>query len=186
MRGRGPGSGLNEKTGPDVGSRLHSGGAEGIRTPGLVTASHARSQLRHSPKNANELKVLRVQPEPLRPSARMSYTQPAPGSSRKKSPSAEPRAERGEPRVVFRTSLPLCPSPRVPFGFASIRLARRHPPRVPSESSLGSLWPRIHEGSGHWVSRRSAHGSRLSSSPSLCQWPRLSAHGSRLVEGLSP
>ena len=36
------------------------GGAEGIRTPDLLTASQARSQLRHSPRNADELKVLRL------------------------------------------------------------------------------------------------------------------------------
>ena len=34
-----------------------SGGAGGIRTPGLLTASQARSQLRHSPGNTDELKV---------------------------------------------------------------------------------------------------------------------------------
>ena len=39
---------------------LRSGGAEGIRTPDLLTASQARSQLRHSPRNADELKVLRL------------------------------------------------------------------------------------------------------------------------------
>ena len=31
-----------------------AGGAEGIRTPDLVTASHARSQLRHSPRLSKE------------------------------------------------------------------------------------------------------------------------------------
>jgi len=34
--------------------RIFPGGADGIRTRDLVTASHARSQLRHSPRMSKE------------------------------------------------------------------------------------------------------------------------------------
>ncbi len=45
------------KGGHTEGDVTMSGGAEGIRTPGLLTASQARSQLRHSPRNAEEPKA---------------------------------------------------------------------------------------------------------------------------------
>jgi hypothetical protein len=60
-------------------------------------------------------RCLGFEPEPIRPSARLSYTQPVAGSSRKKTRSAEPRAERGEPRSAVTT--PGC----VPVLFHALR-----------------------------------------------------------------
>ncbi len=70
VRGAGENAPRTKKRAPIPGSRLVLGGAEGIRTPGLVTASHARSQLRHSPKNADgptPLRFLRGVEPPIKP-----------------------------------------------------------------------------------------------------------------------
>jgi hypothetical protein len=70
VRGTDENAPRTKKRAPIPGSRLVLGGAEGIRTPGLVTASHARSQLRHSPKNAHgptPLRFLRGAKPPIKP-----------------------------------------------------------------------------------------------------------------------